>query len=149
MNIKFLILFLSTVFIKNSYSQNLEYVPTKTFYINMVKSESDEKFTNVVEPFEIEVKTNSVNIGDNFDLKITNREYRKNGKWNITELTVDDPATKYKICKILLAIDNKDNFMIATNSCELNNNGKPVMIMSFINSKEIAWYELWRSYRNE
>ena len=149
MNIKILILILSAIFINKSISQNLEYVPTKSFYINSAKSKTDDNFTNVSEPFEIVIKTNSINIGDYFDLKIINREYRKNSKWNITELTVEDPSSEYKICKILLATNDKDNYMIATNSCELKDDGEPEMIMSFINSKHIAWYELWRNYRNE
>ena len=149
MKIKKYLFILTLLITFNSNSQNLKYVPTKLFYINAAQSDTDKDFIKVSSPFEVSVETNTINIGDKFDLKITKREFRKKEELNITELSVIDPSPEYKICKVFIVTDNEENYTIVTYSCKEDKDGKPNMIMKFTNSNYIAWYELWKGYRNE
>ena len=67
-------------------AQRLEYSPTKSYHVNSAQSNGEERGTKMDDPFEIVVTTNKINIGDKFDLEITNRSYRNVEGWTIEEL---------------------------------------------------------------
>jgi len=123
---------------------------TKKFFVNSFEiikgNDEDNKIEHLCEGFDILITTDSINIGDDFNLAITKSVY--NVEKNLTMYWVEDQAKSNTICYVFLATDQKGEHYIQIHSCdslgELIYEGG----MIFKHLDNVSRYELWRFMRN-
>lgn len=122
---------------------------TRNFHVNAyrtIDSEKRTKLEKLCQGFDVVISLNRINIGDQFDLTITDSNY--NTEEAYTLFTIEDPANAYKIEFAIVGTDSSgDNFIQLH---EADEEGNPIYEggMVFMYADIIPDYDFWRYMRN-
>jgi hypothetical protein len=118
---------------------------TKKFFVNAAQFAYSKE--PLCEGFEVAIYSNKIELGDDFELEVTNKVHLK--EENVTRYIVIDPAKSNKICAINHGtFENGDNFV----ECfPCNDRGQPSEKRSaiFFYWDYVPYYSLWRYGRNK
>lgn len=116
-----------------------QYVDTTITQYNKVMCES----------FEVNIKKDKINIGDDYDLDIIETELHPTRKGMIRYRVKDYPKNEdYSICFVVVAYDEQGDSFIQVGSCDKNGDMRENSGILFYYTEIIPWYDVWRFGRN-